>query len=49
MIDMVMLLVALVSFAVLVVGWMVLPDASAVESMPVNAPVSAPIAVVEAA
>jgi hypothetical protein len=28
MIDNVMLLVALVAFAVLVVGWMILPDAS---------------------
>jgi hypothetical protein len=38
MTDMMMLLVALVAFAVLVVGWMVLPDAGAYEAASTTAP-----------
>ncbi|HLH24649.1 MAG TPA: hypothetical protein VK066_19180 [Chloroflexota bacterium] len=37
MADVMMLLVALVAFAALVIGWMVLPDASQAESAPVAA------------
>ena len=38
MTDMLMLLIALVSFAVLVVGWMVLPDAGTHETASTTAP-----------
>jgi hypothetical protein len=42
MTDMVMLLVALVSFAVLVTGWMILPDSGAHETAPASAPQRVP-------
>jgi hypothetical protein len=37
MTDVMMLLVSLVGFAGLVIGWMVLPDAPQVESAPIGA------------
>jgi hypothetical protein len=41
MTDMLMLVVALASFAVLVAGWMILPDAGTVEPTTVSAPQAA--------
>ncbi len=42
MIDTMMLLVALLAFATLVVGWMVLPDAPQVEHATAATPVAEP-------